>query len=87
MEKLNSLQTRLRWVIDDSKHNYYSRLANNLLNVQRNSKSYWYLIKTFLNNKKVPIIPPLFHENEFVTDFKKKTELFNPLNTGLFWAP
>ena len=87
MEKLKSLQTRLRWVIDDSKHNYYSRLANNLLNVQRNSKSYWYLIKTFLNNKKVPIIPPLFHENEFVTDFKKKTELFNPLNTGLSWAP
>ena len=30
----------------------------------------------YLIKKKVPIIPPLFHENEFVTDFKKKTELF-----------
>ena len=29
----------------------------------------------YLNKKKVPIIP-LFHENEFVTDFEKKTELF-----------
>ena len=32
---------------------------------------------TFLNNTKVPIIPPLFYENEFVTDFKKKAERFN----------
>ena len=31
----------------------------------------------FLNNKKTPIIPPLFYENRFVTDFKKKAELFN----------
>ena len=31
----------------------------------------------FLNNKKTPIIPPLFYKNRFVTDFKKKAELFN----------
>ena len=31
----------------------------------------------FLNNKKIRIIPPLFYENSFVTDFTKKTELFN----------
>ena len=31
----------------------------------------------FLNNKKIPIIPPLFHENKFITDFKEKAELFN----------
>ena len=64
-------------MIDDLKHNCYSRLANKLLNVQRNSKPYWSMLKTFLNNKKVPSFPPLFHENEFVTDFKKKAGLFN----------
>ena len=48
-----------------------------MLNVQRNSKPYWSILKTFLNNTKVPIIPPLFYENEFVTDFKKKAERFN----------
>ena len=31
----------------------------------------------FLNNKKTPNIPTLFYENRFVTDFKKKAELFN----------
>ena len=34
-------------------------------------------LKTFLNNKKIPCIPPLFHENKFITNFKEKAELFN----------
>ena len=35
------------------------------------------LLKRFFNNKKIPLIPPLFHGNKYVTDFKKKTELLN----------
>ena len=34
-------------------------------------------IKNFLNNKKILIIPPLFYENRFITDFKEKAQLFN----------
>ena len=30
-----------------------------------------------MNNKKIPLNPPLFHGNERATDFKKKSELFN----------
>ena len=63
-------------MIHDSKHNYYSRLANKLLNVQRNSKLLWSILKIFLNNKKVPIIPPLFHENKLVTDLKKSWAIY-----------
>ena len=43
-----------------------------MTNVQRNSETYWSLLNRFLNNKKIPLIPPLFHENKFVTDLKKK---------------
>ena len=36
---------------------------------------------SFFNNKKVPITYPLFHENEFVLDIKKKPEIhFSPNN-------
>ena len=35
------------------------------------------MLKRFSNNKKIPLIPPLFHGNEYVPDFKKKAELFN----------
>ena len=34
-------------------------------------------MKIFLNNKKIPLIPLLFHENHFITDFKEKAELSN----------
>ena len=35
------------------------------------------MLKTLLNNKKIPCIPPLFHQGKYVIDFKKKAELFN----------
>ena len=45
--------------------------------MSKGTQNHWSILKTFLNNKKVPIIPPLFHENEFVTDFIKKAEQFS----------
>ena len=60
-----------------SKQKYYSRIANKLTMTRKSPKTYWSLLKLFLNNKKIPIIPPLFHENKFITDFKEKAELFN----------
>ena len=33
--------------------------------------------KTFLNGKKIPCIPPILHEDKFVTDFQVKSKTFN----------
>ena len=44
---------------------------------QKNSKVCWSLLKIFLNNMKIPIMPPLFYENCFITDSKEKAQLFN----------
>ena len=44
---------------------------------RKSPKTYCTLLKLFLNNKNIPIIPPLFHENKFATDFKEKAVLFN----------
>ena len=35
------------------------------------------MLKIFLNNKKILLIPPLLHENCFITDSKEKVELLN----------
>ena len=75
--RLKFLQERLSTSIESSKERYYARIANRLNNTQKSSKTYWSLLKIFLNNKKIPLIPPLFHENRFITDFKEKAELFN----------
>ena len=33
---------------------------------------YWFILKTFLNNKKIPLTPPLFHENKLKQTAKRK---------------
>ena len=76
LSKLHLLHEQLCLLISKSKQNFYSRVASKLTNVQRNSKTYWSLLNRFLNNRKIPLIPPLFHENIFVTDFEENVELF-----------
>ena len=77
LRKLEHLQNHLNNSVDSSKHNYYLRMANKLNSIQKSSKEYWCLLKSFINNKKMPIIPPILPNNAPVTDFKKKAELFN----------
>ena len=40
-------------------------------------KAYCSILKTFLNNKKMPCIPPIYHDNNYITDFKEKVEVLN----------
>ena len=75
--KLKLLQEDLRDDIEVSKSNYYSRITYKLTDIQKNKKAYGALLKRFFNNKKIPLIPRLFHGNEYVADFKEKAELFN----------
>ena len=51
-------------------------MTNKLINTQKSSKAYWSLLKNFLNNKKIPLVPLLFDENRFITEFKEKAEPF-----------
>ena len=40
-------------------------------------KAYWSILKTILNNKKIACIPPIYHRNNYITDFKEKAQIFN----------
>ena len=74
---MTRLQEDLHNEIEVFKSNYYSQITYKLTHIQKNTKAYWPLLKRFLNNKKIPLIPPLFHGNKYITDFKEKAELFN----------
>ena len=76
LEKFKALQYQLNTSIEQSKQKYYTKLSSRLADTFTSPKTYWSILKTFLNNKKIPCIPPLFHENKFITDFKEKAELF-----------
>ena len=49
--------------VENSKQTYYSKLSSKLANSATSSRMYWFILKTFLNNKKIPSIHPLFNEN------------------------
>ena len=63
-------------LIETRKQNYHIRLTEKLRDRKTSPKAYWSLLKTFLNNKKIPCISPIFYENDFVIDFQKKAEIF-----------
>ena len=77
LQCLRFLQEKVNSVISVSKQNYYSRMSTKLTKFHKSLKAYSSLLKTFLNNKKLPLIPPLYHQGNFVTNFKIKAELFN----------
>ena len=47
-----------------------------MINLLISTKTYWPTVKSFLNNKKIPCIPPLFYQNRYFTKYKDKAELF-----------
>ena len=53
-------------------------MTNKLTNVEKSSKAYWSILKSFLKNKNMSLIPALFYKNCFLTNFKEKAE---PLNS------
>ena len=64
-------------LIEKSMDEYYYRLGKRLYNPSTSAKSYWNILKTFYNKRKIPLIPPLLVNNNFITDFKEKANLFN----------
>ena len=53
------------------------RMVNKLISTKKGLKVYRSSMKTFINNKKISSTPPLSHNNEQITGFKEKAELFN----------
>ena len=74
---LNSNTQDISNAINSSKLKYHERLALNLNDPKTAPKTYWKILKTFVNGTKIPLIPPLLVGNQLVTDFLVKANLFN----------
>ena len=64
-------------IISKRKEEYHYHLASKLNNPSTSAKTYWSILITFYNGKKVPLIAPLQIGNTLVSDFKKKANIFN----------
>ena len=74
---LENVVNELNDLISSTKALYYDNLAKKLNNPLLQTKTYWSILKTFYNDKKIPIIPPLLVNNKFVTDIQMKANIFN----------
>ena len=63
--------------IENAKENYYKNEGEKLLDSSFGPKKYWSILNSFLTNKKMPTIPPLFENGESVVDYPTKAETFN----------
>ena len=62
---------------EKSKEQFYSRISTKLMDPTIRPKTYWSILKIFLNHKKIPCIPPIYRNNNYITDFKEKAQIFN----------
>ena len=74
---IESLVNEINELISNAKNLYYVNLAKKLNNPLLQAKTYWSILKTFYNDKKIPLIPPLLIDDKFVTDIQAKANIFN----------
>ena len=79
---LENLITELNELISSAKASYYENFGKKLNNPLLQAKTYWSILKTFYNDKKIPLIPPLL-VNNFITDIKTKAKFFTEQCTPL----
>ena len=73
--KLETLQNMIYETMESCKSSFYENIM--LCSKAVTPKYYWSLLKTILNEKKIPSILPIIHNNNFVTNFGKKDDIFN----------
>ena len=66
-----------------SKAKYHERLAIKLNDPKTSPKTYWSILKTFVNGSKILLIPLFLVNNKFVIDFLEKANLFNDLSRAV----
>ena len=74
-------QNHFNQSIQIAKQNYVNKIDQRLIDPNTSSKCYWSLLKTLLNGKKIPCIPPLFCGDKYIVDFQEKSEIFNSFFT------
>ena len=72
---LNKLPEDLTNAITNSKLAYYRRIASKLNDPNSAPKTYWSILKSFVNGKKISLIPTILVKHQLVTNFLEKSKL------------
>ena len=75
--KLQTITTELSEITLKRKEDYHRLLSDKLNDPHTSAKSYWSILKTLYNGKKIPLIPPILINNKLISNFKEKANHFN----------
>ena len=75
--KLPTISTELSKMTLKRKKGCYCALSDKLNDPHNSAKSYWSILKTLYNGKKIPLIPPILISNKLVSNFKENVNHFN----------
>ena len=64
-------------MILSAQNKYMLKMSKKLNDPSTAPTFYWSILNWFLNNKKIPSIPPIFHNGKVIQNIKKKASLFN----------
>ena len=76
-QHINNLKENYTSLVENASEKYLLRHSQKLSHLGTGRKTYWPILKNFLNKNKFPITPPLSHLNKIITDFQEKATLFN----------
>ena len=71
------MRSEISSYISKFKNDYFISLKNKLGDPSRSIKTYWATLRTLWNGKKVPNIPPLLVNDELISEFEVKANIFN----------
>ena len=80
--KLSKMTDFVSNLITAAKDSYFTNLGKKLNDPGTSPKTYWSILKMFLNKIKIPEILPLLVNGIFETDFRKKASIFNVFFTN-----
>ena len=77
LEKLIVKASECKEIILAAKDKYIIQMCDNLNDHITAPKTYLKIINRFLNNKRIPAIPPLLVNGEIISNFSEKASVFN----------
>ena len=75
--RLDNFRSECVTDIKVAKENYMKSLGCKLAEKTITQKTYWKILKNFMNKSRAPRVPPLKVNDKFVVDCKDKARLFN----------
>ena len=75
--ELNKISSECSKLIINAKMGYIQKKSNALNDKNTDPEVYWTILKNFLNNIKIPSIPPILGSGKTITNIVEKANLFN----------